>query len=78
MNILELSQTRFSARKYTDEPISDADLAYILECVRLAPSAVNRQPWKFVVVRSKEAKEQLWQAYDREWFRTAPRSTSCA
>lgn len=54
MNILELSQTRFSARKYTDEPVSDDDLAYILECVRLAPSAVNRQPWKFVVVRSKE------------------------
>lgn len=49
MNILELSQTRFSARKYTDEPVSDDDLAYILECVRLAPSAVNRQPWKFVV-----------------------------
>lgn len=77
MNILELSQTRFSARKYTDEPISDDDLAYILECVRLAPSAVNRQPWKFVVVRSKEAKEQLWQAYDREWFRTAPLYIVC-
>lgn len=76
MNILELSQTRFSARKYTDEAVSD-DLAYILECVRLAPSAVNRQPWKFVVVRSKEAKEQLWQAYDREWFRTAPLYIVC-
>ena len=68
MNILELSQNRFSARKYTDEAVSDDDLAYILECVRLAPSAVNRQPWKFVVVRSKEAKEQLWQAYDRDWI----------
>ena len=77
MNILELSQTRFSARKYTDEAVSDDDLAYILECVRLAPSAVNRQPWKFVVVRSKEAKEQLWQAYDREWFRTAPLYIVC-
>lgn len=77
MNILELSQTRFSARKYTDEPISDDDLAYILECARLAPSAVNRQPWKFVVVRSKEAKEQLWQAYDRDWFRTAPLYIVC-
>jgi nitroreductase len=77
MNILELSQTRFSARKYTDEAVSDADLAYILECVRLAPSAVNRQPWKFVVVRSKEAKEHLWQAYDRDWFRTAPLYIVC-
>lgn len=77
MNILELSQTRFSARKYTDEAVSDDDLAYILECARLAPSAVNRQPWKFVVVRSKEAKEQLWQAYDRDWFRTAPLYIVC-
>lgn len=77
MNILELSQTRFSARKYTDEAVSDDDLAYILECVRLAPSAVNRQPWKFVVVRSKETKEQLWQAYDRDWFRTAPLYIVC-
>lgn len=77
MNILELSQTRFSARKYTDEAVSDDDLAYILECARLAPSAVNRQPWKFVVVRSKEAKKQLWQAYDRDWFRTAPLYIVC-
>lgn len=77
MNILELSKTRFSARKYTDKSVSNEDLAYILECVRMAPSAVNRQPWKFVVVRSKEAKEQLWQAYDRDWFRTAPLYIVC-
>lgn len=77
MNILELSQTRFSARKYTDEPVSSDDLNYILECVRMAPSAVNRQPWKFVIVRSKEAKENLWRAYDREWFRTAPLYIVC-
>lgn len=54
MNILELSQQRFSARKYTTEPVSQADLDYILECVRLAPSAVNRQPWKFVQRGSKK------------------------
>ena len=62
MNILELSQTRFSARKYTDEPVSDDDLNYIMECVRMAPSAVNRQPWKFVVVSKQEARECLWRA----------------
>lgn len=77
MNMLELSEARFSARKFTDEPVSDADLHYVLECVRLAPSAVNRQPWKFVVVRSTEARRQLWGAYDREWFRTAPLYIVC-
>jgi len=77
MNMLELSQKRFSARKYTDEPVSDEDLAYIMECARLAPSAVNRQPWKFIIVRSKEARERLWKAYDREWFRSAPLYIVC-
>lgn len=60
MNILELSQQRFSARKYAPEPVSQADLDYILECVRLAPSAVNKQPWKFIIVRSEIAKSKLW------------------
>ena len=77
MNILELSQTRFSVRKYTDEPVSSDDLNYILECVRMAPSAVNRQPGKFVVVRSQEAREKLWRTYDRDWFRTAPLYIVC-
>ncbi len=73
----ELSQKRFSARKFTDEPVSQADLDYILECVRLAPSACNKQPWKFVIVRSEEARKKLWRAYDREWFRTAPLYIIC-
>lgn len=77
MNILELSEKRFSARKYTAEPVAQSDLEYIMECVRLAPSAVNKQPWKFVIVRSEEAKQKLWRAYDREWFRTAPLYIVC-
>ena len=77
MNFHELSQKRFSARKFTDEQVSQADLDYILECVRLAPSACNKQPWKFVVVRSDEAKRKLWRAYDREWFRSAPLYVVC-
>ena len=77
MNFHELAQKRFSARKFTDEQVSQADLDYILECVRLAPSACNKQPWKFVVVRSDEAKRKLWRAYDREWFRSAPLYVVC-
>ena len=59
MNILELSEKRFSARKYTAEPVAQSDLDYIMECVRLAPSAVNKQPWKFVIVRSEEGKAEV-------------------
>jgi nitroreductase len=72
MNMLELSAARFSARKYTNEKVTDEDLKYIFECVRLAPSAVNRQPWKFVLVKSDEAKQKVQKAYPRDWFYTAP------
>lgn len=77
MNILELSRQRFSARKFTDEKVSAADLDYILEAVRMAPSACNRQPWKFVVVESDDAKAALCRCYDREWFKTAPLYVVC-
>ncbi len=72
MTFLELSEARFSARKFTDEKVSEEDLEYILKCTQLAPSAVNFQPWKFVVVESEEAKERLRQCYSRDWFNTAP------
>ena len=62
MNFIELCLKRFSARNYTDEPISDADLQYILESFQVAPSAVNRQPWKFLIAKSEEAKEKVWLA----------------
>ena len=77
MNILELSQKRFSVRKYSDKPVSEEDLQYILESVRMAPSAVNRQPWKFVIVKSEAARKQLQECYDREWFKSAPLYIIC-
>ena len=53
-DFLELSEKRFSARKFTDQAVSEDDLEYILNSTRLAPSACNRQPWKFIVVASEE------------------------
>lgn len=70
--LLTLSTERFSARKYTAEPVSDADLSYILECTRLAPSACNLQPWKFLILKSDDALAKVRQCYDRPWFATAP------
>ena len=77
MNILELSKKRFSVRKYSDTPVSEVDLQYILEVTRMAPSAVNKQPWKFVVVKSEAARKQLQECYDREWFKSAPLYIIC-
>ena len=77
MNILELSKKRFSVRKYSDTPVSEEDLQYILEVTRMAPSAVNKQPWKFVVVKSEAARKQLQECYDRDWFKSAPLYIIC-
>jgi nitroreductase len=46
-------------RSYADRPIPDDVVTRILDAGRLAGSAVNRQPWTFVVVESPERKEQL-------------------
>ena len=50
---------RRSVRKYTSEPVSDEDLQYIIDAGLYGPSAVDLQPWYFVVIKSKEAMEKL-------------------
>jgi nitroreductase len=72
MDFLELARKRYSSRKYTPDPVSDDDLRYILEAGRVAPSAVNYQPWRFLVVKEKKNLEGVHTLYHREWFRQAP------
>lgn len=50
--------TRRSIRKYEDKPISRELLEQIIDAGRVAPSAKNRQPWKFLVY-SGEAKREI-------------------
>ena len=57
MNCVEKMLTRRSIRKYKKEPIPDGVLNNILEAGRRSPSAVNSQPWHFVVLRDRDAKE---------------------
>ena len=59
MNVLDAIKTRRSVRKYKPVSIPDEDLKKILEAAQLAPSAGNKQPWKFVVVRDEDLKKQL-------------------
>lgn len=66
--------SRYSCRAYSSAAVSDEDMAYILEQIRLAPSACNRQPWRIMVIGPDDAagREAVAAAYDREWVRTAP------
>ena len=53
---LEVIYTRRSVRSFTGKPISRDDLMKILKAGMSAPSAVNIQPWAFVVVTKKREK----------------------
>lgn len=70
MNVLEIIETRRSIRKYLPQPVEQEKLDYIMECARLAPSAVNFQPWYFYIIQSEEAKEKLYECYHNKWFST--------
>lgn len=70
--LLDVIQSRYSCRGYLDKPVEEEKIAYLKESMRLAPSAVNRQPWKFRIVRSQEGREKLQSCYQRPWFNEAP------
>ncbi|MCR5851355.1 MAG: nitroreductase family protein [Bacteroidaceae bacterium] len=70
--LISLARSRYSCRSYQAKPVEEDKLEYIKECMRMAPSAVNRQPWKFRIVRSQEGREKLQSCYSRPWFNEAP------
>lgn len=72
MNFLELTKKRFSARSYKSDMVEQEKLDYIIECARHASSAVNYQPWQFIIVKSEEQRRKVQQCYNKEWFTNAP------
>ncbi len=57
--VLDNIATRTSIRAYTDEPVSDADVETLLRAAMAAPSAMNRQPWEFVVLDNPDTLKSL-------------------
>ena len=62
MGLLPEIESRSSVREFTDEPVSEAQLARIVDAGRLAPSAKNRQAWRFIVIEDKEVRSRLREA----------------
>ena len=50
---LDLAEKRRSVRAYKPDDVPEELLQTVLEAGRLAPSACNKQPWRFIVVRSE-------------------------
>ena len=68
MTVMEAIKLRKSVRSFEDKPVEDEKLNAVLEAARLAPSASNRQEWRFVVVRDAEMRRKLASAANDQAF----------
>ena len=59
MNFYELISKRQSERQYDSRPVEPEKIMQCIEAARIAPSACNAQPWKFIVVDEPELKKQV-------------------
>jgi nitroreductase len=68
----QLVRRRYSVRSYRSDPVDGEALARILEAVRLAPSAANRQAFRLGVLATAGREAELRHVYDKDWFVQAP------
>lgn len=54
MEFIDVINSRYSCRNYSDTEIKEELLQEILEAGRFAPSAQNKQPWRYIVINDKE------------------------
>lgn len=59
--VIENIMTRSSVRDYTDAPVSEATIDTLLRAGMAAPTAGNKQPWKFIVINQRNLLDSLAQ-----------------
>lgn len=57
--VLAAMRERRSIRRYTQEPVTLTEIEAILEAGRWAPSGLNNQPWRFLVVRAGDPRQDV-------------------
>lgn len=72
MALADIIKQRVSIRKYTQDPVPEEKINYVLEAARLAPSWKNKQCWKFILVKDPEVKKKLAEASNLRWLSSAP------
>ena len=68
MDAIEALKTRRSVRAYTGEPVPKKTIEDIVDCGRLAATAINIQPWEFVVVMDPALRRRLAETTDHGKF----------
>jgi len=72
VDVFEAIDSRYSARGYKPDPVSDKLLGKVLGAARQAPTAANRQPFRVIVAHVKGREEELARVYGRPWLLQAP------
>jgi len=71
-DFLELARLRHSVRAYRTTPVAQDQLNRILEAARVAPTAVNKQPFRLIVIRTAGREAELRRIYNKDWFAVQP------
>lgn len=78
MPTIEAIRQRRSIRRFKSATVPDATILQLLDCARLAPSASNSQPWRFVVLKESGIKKRLMEyAYNMRFIESAPCIVVC-
>jgi len=77
MDFKTLAKNRFSCRKYKEIMPDDDLFKEILDITRLAPSAANFQPWKFIVINEEPLLTEMKACYKKPWINSAPAVIAC-
>jgi nitroreductase len=72
MDFMEALQTRRAIRAYTEAPVDTASVTALIAAAIEAPSAMNQQPWSFVVVRNRDLLDRISIESKRHMLRTTP------
>jgi nitroreductase len=72
MEFSELIAERYSVRAYKPDPVEQDKLERVLEAARLAPTAVNFQPFQLIVIHTQGREDELNRIYRKDWFVQPP------
>lgn len=73
MEFIDVVKSRTSVREFSLKNVEEEKITYLLECARLAPSWMNKQCWRFIVIKNKETIEAVAKtSLINRWLRAAP------
>jgi nitroreductase len=73
MEFIDVIKSRTSVREFNSKNVEEEKITYILQCARLAPSWMNKQCWRFIVIKNKETIEAIARtSLINRWLKTAP------